>query len=61
MTDNTTEGSLADTLILLFAVFIFFGTWIEVAINTGLIGIVLGWIPGLSLSFVWLFVTGRLK
>jgi len=60
MTDNTTKRSLADTLILLFAVLMFFGTWIEVAINTGLIGIVLGWIPGASLALVWLLVTGRL-
>jgi len=53
MTDNTIEKrSFADTLILVIAIFVFFGTWIEVAINTGLIGIVLGWIPGLVLSYI---------
>ena len=53
MPDNTTEKrSFADTLIPLIVLFVFFGTWIEVAINTGLIGIVLGWIPGLVLSYI---------
>ena len=53
MTDNTIEKrSFADKLILVIAIFVFFGTWIEVAINTGLIGIVLGWIPGFVLSYI---------
>ena len=53
MTDNTTEKrSFAGTLILLIAIFVFFGTWIEVAINTGFIGVALGWIPGLVLSYI---------
>jgi len=53
MTDNTIEKrSFTDTLILAIAIFVFFGTWIEVAINTGLIGAVLGWIPGLVLSYI---------
>ena len=53
MTDNTIEKrSFADTLILVIAIFVFFGTWIVVAINTGLIGVVLGWIPGQVLSYI---------
>ena len=53
MTDNTIEKrSFADKLILVIVIFVFFGTWIEVAINTGLIGIVLGWIPGSVLSYI---------
>lgn len=40
MTDYTIEKrSFAGTLILLIAIFVFFGTWIEVAINTGLIDV----------------------
>jgi len=58
VTDNTIEKrNFADTLILVIAIFVFFGTWIEVAINTGLIGVVLGWIPGLVLSYIVILFT----
>ncbi len=53
-------SDLGDAIIYLLAVVFFFGTWIEVAINTGLIGIVLGWFPGVALAWAWLAVTGRL-
>ena len=49
-----------DIAVYLFAAILFFGTWIEVAINTGLIGAVLGWFPGAALAWAWLAVTGRL-
>jgi len=53
MPDNTIEKrNFTDTLILVAAIFVFFGTWIEVAINTGFIGVALGWIPGLVLSYI---------
>ena len=53
MSDNTIEKrNFTDTLILVSAIFVFFGTWIGVAIYTGFIGVALGWIPGLVLSYI---------
>jgi len=53
MVDNPVEKrSTASIIMLLLAGMVFFGTWIEVAINTGFIGVALGWVPGLVLSYI---------
>jgi len=53
MVDNSVEKrSIASIIMLLLAGIVFFGTWIGVAINTGFIGVVLGWVPGLVLSYI---------
>ena len=53
-------SDVGDVILWFLAGFVFFGTWFEVAIYTGLIGVVLGWFPGATLAWVWLEVTGRL-
>jgi len=43
------------------AIFFFAGIWIEVTLNLGYVGLMLGWIPALVVSYVWLNITGRMK
>lgn len=43
------------------SVFLFIGVWAEVFANTGFLGLLLGWLPGFIISFLWLSLTGRLK
>lgn len=43
------------------AIFFFVGIWIEVTLNLGYVGLMLGWIPALVVSYVWLNITGRMK
>lgn len=43
------------------AVFFFVGMWVEITLNFGLVGLVLGWFPAMVSVYVFLHITGRMK
>jgi len=53
------KKDIADKIIIFVAVLIFSGTWIEAAVNTGLAGVAIGWIPGVTIAYMWLLLFGK--
>ncbi len=50
-----------NNILWIISVFLFAGVWVEIIINVGYIGIIIGWFPGFVISYLWLSMTGRLK
>lgn len=45
----------------ILAVFYFVGVWLEIALNTGYVGVLLGWFPAITVAYIWLLFTGAFQ
>ena len=41
----------------LISILLFIGIWIEITLNLGSLGLVIGWLPALTVSYLWLSIT----